>query len=839
MEPEPPTPANWLARQLALRPAVFVAVAFIAGVAAHATVPRHPGFWCLFAALSVCGAIAWAHRPGGASTFIMLAAAATGLAVAQAHAFRFPRDHIAHFASDRPRLAQLQLYLDHEPRVLGDPFSIGRALPPRQVCVARVAAVKTWNGWEPASGSILVQIDRPHPRLAIHQTVRVLGMLQRPSAGMNPGQFDWYRYYRNDRVLCSIGIDDARNIDILAEGAKSPLTMLRESSRRLLGRGFADAASLDHALLRALLLGDHDPELRDVQEQFRRTGTSHHLAISGMHVAVLGGVLHGLCRLARLSPRASAWISLAFVIVYGLAALPSPPVVRSMLLCSAFTIGVLGRRTLDPLQLLAVSVIAMLAYHPQDLFNAGFQLSFGTVLGLILFTPPVMRWMLRDDPDTAVVRSFNRLSARQRLLDLTKRSAGTVLAGSAVAWVVSAPLIALHFEQLNPYAIPGSIVLAPIVFFALVGGMAKIILTLLFPAGAEMWAGLATLPMEAMRDVVEMLSRLPGADVPLPAPRVWMVVLFYAALVLPLAPCATALARRTIKVMCTSAGAILLGAPVVLGFRAADLVAPRPDELSFTLLAVGAGQCAVIAPPRGPLVVVDAGSISLRDPLRRAIAPFVRHIGRWSIGRVILSHGDYDHISAAAEICRVYGVNEVLTGPEFARHAATNPPADGLLRFLEQTDRTVLELLPGNRVHLGGGASIDVLWPPRDSTLSSNDSGLVIRLSYGGRAVLFPADIQDQAMRQLLQRPGELKADVLVAPHHGSCERMTAAFVSAVDPLIILSSNDRTLSMKQFDFEDAIGGRTLYRTHRDGSITVRITRSGRLAVQTYLQRREQ
>jgi len=829
----PPSFRAWLADQIARRPAVPVAAALMTGIALHDSAPVHPWYWLGLAVVCASAAGCYRQRAVLSSAFLMLAILIAGVAVAQLSKYRFVSDHIFHFSTEQPRLAQLELYIERQPRILADPFAVGRALPPKQVCVARVTRVLTWNGWVESDGGILVQIDQPHPRLAIHQTVRVLGMLQRPSPAMNPGQFNWADYYREQRVLCSIGIDHADNISIITRDAPSVLTKLRSGVRHLLAAGFPEAVSLDHALLGALLLGDHDPELRDVQEQFRKTGTSHHLAISGMHIAVLGAVVLAVCHLLRLSPRAAMWVSTLFVVLYGVVALPSPPVIRSVLLCVIFSIGIVSRRSVDAIQLLAISVIAMLLYHPLDLFNAGFQLSFGTVLGLILFTEPLARFIWRDDPDIEVLRSFHKLSPRQLARDQFKRKARTILAAAVVAWVVSLPLIAYHFEQLNPWAIPGSILLAPFVFVALVGGFLKVVLTLLFPAAAPAWAVMATLPMEAMRDIVGVLAWLPGSDVPLPAPPLWIVVAFYIVLVIPLLPITTTSLRRSVRACCTAAGVGLLVAPFVFGFRALDAVSPRADELSITLLSVGAGQCAVIAPPRGKLVLIDCGSATLRDPLRKCIAPFVRHLGRWSVGRVILSHGDFDHISAAAEVVEAYGVNEVMTSAHFARLSAGNPPAEGLLRFLESTDRTVLELIPGNRINLGGGAMIDVLWPPRDSDLSSNDSGLVLRLTFAGRSVLLPADIQAAAQMLLLEAPDQLKADVLIAPHHGSAEKTTAAFLQAVDAQIVISSNDRTLSGKQVDFEALTAGRVLHRTNRQGSVTLHMSRAGELTVTTF------
>src|SRR5204862_7274880 len=128
-------------------------------------------------------------------------------------------------------------------------------MPPKQIMTARVTRVLTWNGWADACGNVLVQIAQPNPRLAIAQRVRVLGMLERPAPAMNPGQFDWAKYYREQRVLASVHVPLAQNIQIIATSAPGPLDFVRSESRRLLSAGFGAEQSLDHALLRALLLG--------------------------------------------------------------------------------------------------------------------------------------------------------------------------------------------------------------------------------------------------------------------------------------------------------------------------------------------------------------------------------------------------------------------------------------------------------------------------------------------------------------------------------------------------------------------------------------------------------
>jgi competence protein ComEC len=156
-----------------------------------------------------------------------------------------------------------------------------------------------------------------------------------------------------------------------------------------------------------------------------------------------------------------------------------------------------------------------------------------------------------------------------------------------------------------------------------------------------------------------------------------------------------------------------------------------------------------------------------------------------------------------------------------------------LLATLDELDRPPRLVAPGDVLPLGRDTRMEILWPPAGLTLGDNDGGVVLKLTHAGRSILFPADIEDAAMAELLKQPGQLKADVLVAPHHGSSERQTAAFVAAVDPLAILSSNDRTLSNKQRVFESLIGHRPLYRTHQCGAITVTIDGDGSITIEPF------
>ena len=815
---------------------VSAAVFFIAGVVLHDRVGYAPAWWLLIAFVAIVGALV-AQRKEWASGVLAVALAMAGLAAAQVERFGFGWDHIGHFASEEPKLAEMEVRLTQTPRVID---AHRPCLSARQVTQGDVLRIKTADGWAVASGTVLLSIGEPVEGLAIRQRVRVLGMLTTPGGAMNPGEFDWQRYYRHDRVMASLRVAHRGSVSILDDPGPNPFDRARAWARTGLERGFAEQNSLDHALLRALVLGDPDPQLRDVQEQFMRTGTSHHLAISGMHVTIVGLLVYFLCRVLRLSPRVAVWVGMSVVTVYVLVAMPAAPVIRSGLLCLALGLGIVMRRSVDGVQLLALSVLAMLVFHPLDLYAAGFQLSFATVFGLMLFTRP-----LRDyfdswrDIDTAVAESFRRPPRYVLLWRRLKRGLRDVVIAGVVAWAVATPLVLYHFNQMNPWAVLASLVLAIPVTAALVGGVLKIALTGTIPWLAPLWAKGAGWPVGWMRGMVEWLATLPGSDVALARPPGWVLVLYYGLFLIPLLPrlrAATPLppvGQRSITWPRRIAAVGACAVPVLLPLALISGGTANGEDCRVTLLSVGGGQCAVVHLPSGKTVVMDAGSASMSDVSRQVLSPYLKHHALRRIDAAYVSHANADHYNALAAGMERHPTARVRMTPYFRAHATGSGEATLLLEALKKPGVEVEEIATGHLVDLDDGVKLEVLWPPVGRTLLPNDSSLVARLVIRGKVILFTGDIQERAMRVLLQSPEELKCDVLIAPHHGSAEASTKAFVEACGAKYVISSSDGTLSQKQRTFDELVGERKHLRTSRVGAVFIDVKKDGEVRVSSF------
>ena len=149
-------------------------------------------------------------------------------------------------------------------------------------------------------------------------------------------------------------------------------------------------------------------------------------------------------------------------------------------------------------------------------------------------------------------------------------------------------------------------------------------------------------------------------------------------------------------------------------------------------------------------------------------------------------------------------------------------------------------IVSGSRLFGTGQARIEVLWPPSEPAtpmpLSSNDSSLVARISYAGRRILLTGDISNIAQRMLLGSGIDLKADVLVWPHHGAIIDTTRSFFEAVDPEIVLVScaADRAERIEQLDQDSLLSGRKYYSTAKNGALSVLLRAEG-LQVQPFVR----
>ena len=389
---------------------------------------------------------------------MLLALGIAGLTLAQTQRSYFAPDHLIHACPPEGTLTRLRLQIA-EPSISRP--GTGFTNQPLTSTPADAIAAEAASGWQPAGGRLLLRISGRCPALRPGQTIEAIGELTPIEPPSNPGTYDWQKHFAQDGILLRFHVADARVLTIVHDSGEPLIWKCRRIVREAFARGFPADRQLDRATLQTLLLGDADDRLEEVWADFRSSGTSHHLSISGMHIALFALVVTAITRCILLSPRKAMVLTLLCVIAYAAMTRPSPPIMRSVLLCIAVGAARLLGRNTDPVQCLFIGVLGMLIWSPMDLANPGFQLSVGTVAGLMLFSRPVRSWLDSwEHEHDRMARRIRPPTGWRALRHWLRDRATSILSAGFVAYLITLPLVAWHFGQVNPWAIvcsaPGS-----------------------------------------------------------------------------------------------------------------------------------------------------------------------------------------------------------------------------------------------------------------------------------------------------------------------------------------------------------------------------------------------
>jgi competence protein ComEC len=713
-----------------------------------------------------------------------------------------------------------------------------------RVRVALEEAERDGVAWPVHGGLDVILGGAPREPLAPGDAVQIRGAPRAPRGHLNPGAPDVERRAAADGIVARVALRDPAALSRLALAPRPALDddglvargwMHVERALLALRRGGLARIdrvlpARDAALVGALALGERGRVERTVEEEFRRAGVTHVLSVSGLHLALVTWLLYeGLAwllvrvpRLGRGRParRFAATVALPAAIAYAVMTGAEPATLRALGVAAVYLGGVaLGRRPRLP-EALACAALGILLEAPLRLFDPSLQLSFAAAIACAALVPRLPR----GDEQGLARRAFGAL-----LVGLARRAAA-LTAVSAAALLGTMPLTALHFAELQPAGLVTNLVVVPLAELALLP-LALVGVTL-----GAVWSGAGDALLLVAGFIASLLGDLVAwvaawAPAPrLPAPGVGEVLLFLGGLALVrlgLGPDGTRRARRL-------GAALVVVAALVFGGRALALRTSRALEIVFC--DIGQGDAAVLFLPEGRVAVIDGGGSMdpAWDPGRELIAPLLRRRGVQRIDLVVLSHPHPDHANGLAALVDAFEVGEVWTnGAESAQ--------PGTVRLLEAAARRGVPVRRPRRLELAG-ARFEPHGPrgfdgrlALDEALSENDNSIVLELTFAGRRVLFPGDAEREAEARLVAA-GLPRVDVLKVPHHGSRTSSSAALLDATRPAIAVASlGDR--NRFRFPHPEVVARYAaaripLYRTDRDGAVTLTISPKGDLAIAT-------
>ena len=624
------------------------------------------------------------------------------------------------------------------------------------------------------------------------ERVTFSGRIYHPQGQVNPYGFDFRMFLLQKGVVCGVsGAAGAESLGRPGRGAASVIYGIRQGMQDRLRSVFGESSALPEALL----LGQRSQLPEETAQGFADAGAAHLLAVSGLHVGLLAGLLLLLIRKS-CKPGVRCAVLSVFLLCYCALLDFSAPVTRASLLLLITQGHRIVRRAYDPLTALCAAFFVILVFRPLDLFSASFQLSFGAVLGMVCFSRAAekhLAWIpvrfLRDGVRATVTATV-----------------GTVLPTIQIFHRVS--LIGL---LVNPLLCALFAVLLPAYAAVLIVGLVYL------PFGAWLGTGMGWITDCLIRGI-EAMGKLPFATVRVPSlPWYCVIALVFAA---ALATRYTLLPRRR--------KAVLAAAALILSFGAWNLTLCR--DVQYVQLAMGQSDAALIL-DGGETVVIDAGKYG------GDVAAYLLSTGR-NADRVILTHLHSDHCMGVMQLVE----NRVPIGKVYLPEGAEEEQVDALcvemLGLLEEKGISIEHLYAGQELKTQRTA-LTVTWPWKDAVRPGQDANrysLALLCDLDGLKLLTTGDLTGD-----YEMYGAMDADVLKVAHHGSKNSTGDDFLSAVSPQIALitGSGQEGSSLPHPDTLERLKQRgiAVYDTGENGALTLTV-RGGQGIIRPYLHQEE-
>ncbi|MEH6504281.1 MAG: DNA internalization-related competence protein ComEC/Rec2 [Cycloclasticus sp.] len=612
--------------------------------------------------------------------------------------------------------------------------------------------------------------------------------LKRPHGLANPHGFDYERWLFQQKIGATGYIRESSHNKRIDKASPWSVGYWRESLKNYLENSLPNSAHI--GVIKALVLGDRSDISARQWDVFRQTGTSHLIAISGLHIGLISALVFGFVRwfalrFAPFSRRATQYaLAASFLAAALYAALAgfSVPTQRALIMLSVVLAGVYWQRYYKPFHVISAALLAVLIYDPLAPMSAGFWLSFAAV-AVILY---------------GLVGRFGRPNFIRQLIQI-----------QCFVAIGLMPVVLYFFQQVSLVSPLANILAVPWVSFVIVP------LLLIALAVGAFSQSLGVNALELVNTLIDYLwlflqalADIEFSQLLLPSVSIWASVIAMLGVALLLLP----------KGFIPKPMAWVLFVPLIFPLKTASL---ENAEFKLVLLDVGQGLSAVIHTASHTLVF-DTGAkyTSKSDLASTVVIPYLRGEGVEELDALVVSHADNDHAGGANTLLDEMGVNKLLTSvPGIFDDKAATVCEQGLKW---QWD----------------GVEFEFLHPARVNLFKGNDASCVLKVSSSNGSVLLPGDIEKTSERSLLQYlPDKLEADVLIAPHHGSKTSSTRRFVEAVSPNYVLFAvgyrNRFGFPKQEIVKRYAEKGVKSFDTAKHGALTITFTSKQPISVSSY------
>ena len=824
-------PAHYYKQAVSTAPLVFCAIGLIAGIIIQDHLPVPIGVW--LSLLGICTAILIASfainflRPiAETRKFYILPLLTTvlfiPLGVIRLSSFNSaPPNDIRNLVGSKTTPAAVRGVIVTEPYIDSNDWQFSKFTPADRSSsfYLELTEAEATTGWINTSGLVRVRVNEPIFDLRAGDRVQMYCLLNKFNPPTNPGEFDMAKYMARNGVFLAGSADSRQAIELLSSDATGLFTkakswLSRVAVNALLGGPYPQTQS--ESLLLALVLGYRTNIDKDTYTAFRKTGLLHFVCLSGMNFAMVIGFVWWVCKTAGLMKPGRAIVCTIAAVLFLMVVPENAPALRAAIICFAFCASFIFRRNSNPFNSLALAAIVLLLMKPTGLFQPDWQLSFVSVLGIL----PIQISLTETTWGWFVTRELNH--------GIFKMVSFIIVAFvvSVAAWLANAGIILYHFHTIQWLTPVWTVIVSPLIGLVSLLGYLKLIVAMFLPTVSALMGVVINHLSDLLIWIVKLFAGLNISEILTGKTNIAVILLFYGLIVFafffPLRHPAIK------KAICVTAILTLIASLAIPWWQRT-----HEDNLTVTILDVGHGQAILAQLPGGVNILFDAGSLSRSDVGTRVVTPFLRYGGIGKIDAVVIGHGDIDHINGLPEV-----TGDIRTKAVYASKAFSEDNRQ-TAKFLRNKLQKIAEI--NDLPQKFGPSKIQVLWPIPDiqenNSISDNDKSVVTLIEYAGRRVLICSDIEKFAQREILRLYPDLKADVLIMPHHGSAKTTEPSFVDKTGAAVTIASNSESSYEKGQVIRPRQGLKSYY-TGLDGAVTVRVSKQGAINTTAFTKEKQ-
>ena len=590
--------------------------------------------------------------------------------------------------------------------------------------------------------------------------ITVQGTLQKFSAATNPGQFNEQQYYQIENIDFKMQAED---ITVTDAGYSRFHAILGEIRHKLVEVYDTLLSNQEAGALIAMLLGEKYLLGDEIKQLYQQNGISHVLAISGLHVSLIGMFVFGILKRLKFPISLAIFLSIFVIYCYGVLTNFSVSTNRAVVMMIVLLMSTLFGKTYDMLSAMALSAFIILLQNPLQILSVGFLLSFGAVFGIAVLLP-----------------CFQQMFP-------SKNSLVNSLFISASAQVSTTPFILYFFYQFPTYSIITNLIVLPFVaILTLTGILAGVAGVIYLPLGVFLIGG-ANYILKFYEWICRAGSSLPCNLITVGKPELLRMLIYITLSILFVGT-----AKCFHKKICLL---IPIAAIVIL------LIPQRNVGLEVTFLDVGQGDAIYMESERGTTYLVDGGSSDIKKVGTYRLKPFLLAEGTDQLDYAIMTHSDEDHISGLKELMEQEQIeikNLILP------YIITKDNAYVELEKLAIRKKIKIFYIRAGDILQDEDIRMTCLHPSSDYVASSaNAYSTVLSINYGKFDMLLTGDLQQEGEKlvtELLQnkefwvenvnRPA-VDYDILKVAHHGSKSSTFEDFLSLIRPEISIISCGR------------------------------------------------